>query len=65
MKCSKCSKPLTKPALTVPTKAGALWFGPKCAASMFPKPKRVARPKPSAVLVEVDPRQMPLELEAV
>ncbi len=64
MKCSKCSRPLTKPALTVPTKTVPLVFGPKCAASMLPaRPKRVRVVKQVAVLVEVDPRQMPLALE--
>jgi hypothetical protein len=64
MKCSKCSRPLTKPALTVPAKTVPLVFGPKCARSMLPpKPKRVRVVKQVAVLVEMDPRQMPLQLE--
>jgi ribosomal protein L37AE/L43A len=62
MKCSKCSRPLTKPALTVKRNGTEMWVGPKCAASMFAKTPRVRVPKVS-VAVEVDPRQMPLALE--
>lgn len=63
MKCARCGKPLTVAALSIPTKDGAVNFGPKCARSILPgKPRRVAVPKVPAVLVEVDPRQIPLFL---
>lgn len=32
MKCAMCGRPLTLPAASVPTRAGPMAYGPKCAA---------------------------------
>lgn len=31
MKCARCGRPLTLPAVAISTRAGPLAFGPKCA----------------------------------
>ena len=40
MKCISCGRTLTKPALTVPSSNGLLWFGPKCARAIAPRAPR-------------------------
>jgi len=31
MNCTACKRPLIRPALTIPSRDGLRWFGPKCA----------------------------------
>ena len=40
MKCISCGRTLTKPALTVSSRNGLLWFGPKCARAIAPRAPR-------------------------
>ena len=63
MKCARCNRPLNAPALTVKRNGSELWIGPKCARAMFPAAQRAALQTVRRVAVEVDSRQMPLELE--
>ncbi len=63
MKCARCNRPLNAPALTMKRNGADLWIGPKCARAMFPAKKAAQTVR--RVAVEVDSRQMPLELEAV
>lgn len=51
MRCVICDRPLTVAALTVPTKAGPLVFGPKCARKAMPATK----PRQSKPEVQRDP----------
>lgn len=44
VKCVICHRPLSKPAMTVPAKAGVLWVGPKCSRVIAP---RVTRTQPA------------------
>jgi hypothetical protein len=64
--CLACGRRLTRFAFSVPTKDGAVGWGPKCARQVLKRPKRrrAARVIEAAPAVEIDPRQMPLQLEA-
>lgn len=37
MRCLICKRKLDKPALTVPSKDGLQWIGPKCARRIAPR----------------------------
>ena len=45
MKCARCNRPLTRFALSVPTKDGPVGWGPECARKVFreQRKKRQAR----------------------
>ena len=66
MKCVRCGKPLTRPALMT----GAYAWGPKCArlaglsAQAEKLPRRAARIIENNRSTVADPRQMALELAA-
>lgn len=67
MRCADCNKPLFRAALQLPTRAGVLSFGPKCAKRYIVRPTRsmfkVLERRPP-VQREADPLQMELELVA-
>lgn len=61
MHCTRCHKPLTRPALSILTRRGYQHWGPKCArkAGLIQakrKAPRIRREQP-----ETDPRQMALD----
>ena len=37
MRCRICKRKLVKPALTLPTRDGLQWIGPKCARRIAPR----------------------------
>lgn len=65
MKCFRCERPLTKPALTMSSKRGTLYLGPHCAKYVQPVETRTGWQGIAARavrrVVEVDPQQMTME----
>jgi len=47
MRCVACKRALTKPAFTMPSKAGLLMWGPKCGADLIRNKKRAEKEAPS------------------
>lgn len=60
MRCTRCNKPLSVPTVTVKTRGGLRFYGPKCARMSFPAAPR-NRVKQSQGTT-TDPRQMGLPL---
>jgi hypothetical protein len=61
MKCIACGRMLKTPTKTVKGRRGPMYWGPVCALRLFGESAPRPRATRSAVLVEVDPRQLPLE----
>lgn len=68
MRCIRCLKPLTRPALSILTRRGYYaYYGPKCArlaGLLAPKARKAVRTRNAHDSAEADPRQMALELAA-
>lgn len=60
MRCTRCNKPLFSPTVTVKTRGGLRFYGPKCSRLSFP-PEPRKRVKQSQGTT-TDPRQMGLPL---
>lgn len=64
MRCTRCHKPLIRPALSILTRRGYQHWGPKCA-----RLAGLIQPRRKSVRIrhahpETDPRQMALDLAA-
>lgn len=64
MRCTRCHKPLTRPALSILTRRGYQHWGPKCArlADLIQPRRKAVRIR--SAQPETDPRQLALELAA-
>lgn len=47
MKCVQCSRPLNKPAFSMPSKNGLLYWGPVCGARLVRAKKLAEKEAPS------------------
>lgn len=60
MYCADCKRALLRPALSLQTRSGQLFFGPRCARRYIVRPTRTSFKVLDRRVVqrEVDPRQM-------
>ena len=55
MNCAMCGRPLTLPTVAIPTRAGPMAYGPKCAkrAGLIRHKERARKAKPAVHRVDV------------
>lgn len=65
MRCQRCQRVMSEPAVTIQSRAGVRGYGPKCARLMGLIEPTPGKSRAVDVRGAADPAQMPLEFEVV